>query len=203
MTKILSKSGDSLADVYDVQGSIAGIDQLQSQDVNLVHEMGSTVFSERFNLVIQKIESTGMAQSVNFLAVLGSLPATPWRVLGVNVFTDVAGRLDSVVVTLHDTGLGRDMPLFVWKSTVDSELVVRLRNDASTTSNQVLLRSNGVGLVPTMGCGTDQRENVEQLAMQGTVKAFGAGTLDITATVLIGFAELGGVSSRGLPLPGW
>ena len=203
MPRILSKSGDSLADLYDIDGSIAGIDELQSKDVNLVHEMGSTIFSERLNVSIERLVTSAMSASSTFLVVLNTLPTGPWRVLGVNVFADQGSRVGDVIVAVHDDELGRDMPLFIWESTRDQEFLVRLRNDQPTTSSQLILRPSIANPVPTMGCGQDQRQSVNQLALQGTVLAFGAGTVKVTATVQIAFAERGGLSSRGLPLPGW
>ncbi|MCH7935352.1 MAG: hypothetical protein IIC36_15275 [Gemmatimonadetes bacterium] len=203
MSKILGQTGVSLADVYDIEGSVAGVEDLESDSVKTVHEMGQVIFSERLNLTIERLTTGALLQDTTFLIVLGSLPDTPWRVLGVNVFATNTLRISNVVVALHDSLLGRDMPIFVWNSAVDDEFLVRLRNESGSATNQVLLRPIVPNPVPTLGCGSDQRQSVNQLALQGLVSSFGAGTVTITATVQIAFPELGGISSYGLPIPGW
>ena len=45
MVKILSQAGISLADLYNVEGSIAGIEQLDTRELPIVHEMSGTIFS--------------------------------------------------------------------------------------------------------------------------------------------------------------
>jgi len=203
LAKVLAKAGDSLADVYDVEGSIAGVEDLMSENVNLVHEMGSTIFSERFGTTIRRMATGAVAQNTVFDTVLVDLPAGAFRILGVAVLADVAARLSRVMVALQDPVAGRELPMFVWDSVQNVDLLIRIQdNNNAINVNMVYLLPSFI-MTPNMGSGVGQPQRVERIQMRGVTSGFGAGTVDTIAIIHIGLSEVGGVSSRGLPLPSW
>jgi len=204
VVKILSQAGNSLADTYDVEGSIAGIDQLETRELPIVHEMGATVFSERLSGAIRRATSGAILQNTNFDIILTDLPATPSRVLGVTVVTDVAGRVSTAAILIRDAGAGREMPIFVWDSGEQFMVCRMVENNAAVGTLELLVTSlNLPGFPPSMIIGTDQPQEVDQIAFRGRSTGFGAGTVTITALIYLAFSEVGGISSRGLPIPGW
>jgi len=204
MVKILSKSGDSLADTYDVQGSIAGIEQLVSQDVSLVHEMGNTIFSERVSTTIRRAESGDVLQSASFNIVLVDLPAVPFRILSIACFVDTAARLDQASVALNDPDAEREIPIWLWDSVVDTEVSARFQQDGGAVGTETFLRPlQPIGAIPCFTSGRGQPQKVPRVAFRGSTLAFGAGTVETTMLFLIGFSQIGGISSRGLPIPSW
>ena len=80
MPKILSQAGDSLADSYDVAGSIAGVDDLITQDVQLLHEMGGTIFSERLTSQVLTIASGSIAQNSEYTGQFEDAADSPTRI---------------------------------------------------------------------------------------------------------------------------
>lgn len=205
MVKILSQAGNSLADVYDVEGSIAGIDQLETRELGIIHEMGATVFSERLSGLIQFATTGALNQNVAFDIVSTGLPAGPFRVWGVFVQANVAARLDRVQISLRTIG-GREMPIFIWDTTNDIESDIRIideQNPAAVVNRIALVQANPAGM-PSMGMGTGQPQRVgDEIVMRGLTTGFGAGTITIDGLVYTGFGEIRGISSRGLPIPGW
>jgi len=205
MTKILSQSGSSLADTYDVEGSIAGIDQLQTEELPIVHEMGNTVFSERFSTTIRRASSGDILQSISWNIVLTDLPVGVWRILGVTLLADTGTRVSRAMVALRDpTGL-REMPILAWDDANDLITFLRIQeNGAGVTNMSQLVPLSQTQQVPSIGTGGGQNQRVSDISFRGTSTAFGAGTVEVIALVLIGFTDVGaGISNRGLPLPGW
>jgi len=203
MPKILSRSGDSLADVYDVAGSIAGIDNLQSADVNLVHEMGTTIFSERLTGIISSLPTAAIAQNLAFGAVF-SFAGQPSRILAAHVFPNqIETRLDDVVINVQGPGTDlTEIPIWMWKQ-ADGAQNVRFIFEGTTTDNLFLTPAVNQITIPSLLLGSNAPQAQSSIAIRGNTSGFGAGTVVITAIVYLAFAELGGVSSRGLPLPSW
>jgi len=201
MVKILSKSGDSLADIYDVQGSIAGIDQLDTRELPIFHEMGATVFSERFSTFTRSAATGDLLQSVDFSIELTDLPTTPTRLLGVVVFTDSAARVRDCAVHLTDPGNSRDFPVWIWDAT--NSILTRMNDGTGLTNFEVLTAEPGSVYVPNFTGGFLQPQGVRQIFMKGRTDAFGAGTVKIRYMAHIAFSDVGGLSSRGLPIPSW
>lgn len=201
MAKILSKSGDSLADVYDVEGSIAGIDDLKSEDVNLVHEMGSTVFAERLSGTIVALGSGILAQSLAFNTAL-VIPEFS-RILGVQVMSDDASRVAdfSVHVTSTFGAVSRDSPLFIWEN-ADGSTICRVQI-GGTLATLDALKPPLPAQVPNLIIGDDSPQAVNTLSVRGATNGFGAGTVSTQALIYLAFPQIGGLSNRGLPLPGW
>ena len=206
MSKILSQAGNSLADIYDVEGSIAGIDQLETRELPIVHEMGGTVFSERLSGRIFRFTSGAIAQSIAFNVVGQAFAPTPVRILGVFCFASVGSRLNEVTVSLRETipSAEQEIPIFAWdlnEGTVISRImdvaavatVVGLSNSAAIASQNL----------PTLLLGSGQPQPVQEIAFRGIATAFGAGTVTVTCLIYVAFPQLEGLSSRGLPLPGW
>lgn len=205
MPKILSQSGMSLADQYDIEGSVAGVDELVSEEVHLVHEMGAVMFSERFGAEMRRSHADAMLQSVTFDIVTTDFARTTIRILGVVVLTDNPARLQNCMVAIRDgtSGSEREMPIFAW-DTNEASLDIRVQEDgAAVGSLSFLQNALDIGVLPSMLVGASQPRFVDQIAFRGQTTAFGAGTVDATMLLYIAFAEMGGLSSVGLPVPGW
>jgi len=202
--KILGQAGIELADIYDVEGSVAGIDRLLSEDVNLVHEMGAEIFSSRFQATIRRSEAT-YAQNVAIVQALTDLPETPVRIHGVDVMTDDASRVASCFVSLRtNVGTVRDFPIWNWG--LVSSLPVTLIDDGTLTALSLLVPLDSNTHQPSMLSGTGQSsvQNISEIVVRGGTTAFGAGTVDIILLVHISFAaDPTRLSSKGLPIPSW
>lgn len=206
MVKVLTKSGDSLADVYDVTGSIAGIESLQTEELPIVHEMGSTIFSERLSGSIRRAASAATLQSANFTTFLNDFPSGAYRILGVQVLVANPLQVDSVQVSIVSAapGPGREIPIFIWDDTNDVETRIFINNEGVLSNVTALVSSRGP-TPPSMGISFGQPQGVgERLVMRGLTNAFGGGTMVATCLVYVGFTQVApGLSSRGLPVPSW
>ncbi len=205
MPKILSQAGNSLADTYDVEGSVAGIDTLETRELPIVHEMGATVFSERCSAAIRRMNTGAIAQNLNFDVVLTDLPAGLWRILGVFVLANQQARVLNALVAVGDGT--REMPIFVWDTNDDVETAIRYVDDGAAAANLTAMRQSRPTGMPSLGIDAGQPQRIGQIAFRGASSGFGAGTVSITAYVHIAFSALGGVpgntGSRGVPIPGW
>jgi len=203
MVKILSQSGNSLADMYDVVGSVAGIEELETRELAIIHEMGATLFSERISGTMRRMDSGAIAQSLGWEVILTNLPNTMTRILGLVVFSTDSTRINVATINVRSPGQQREVPIFTWDA---NEPVVTARfmdNGVAAANHQVLQGNVGVGTMPTMLIGSLQPQSVGEIAFRGSTTAFGAGTVTITAVFYQAFAQIGGVSSRGLPIPSW
>lgn len=202
MPKILSQSGVSLADAYDIEGSIAGIEDLQSREVSLVHEMGQTMFAERFSGQIFRQESAAIAQSTTFNVILTNLPDTPSRILGVRVLVDASAHTSGANVNVRDALRGQELPIWMWDGSAEPN--IRIVDDGQAVATSAMLQPQpALTLEPNLLTGAAQAGTIDQVALRGTTSGFGAGTVTYTLLLYLAFAKMGGVSSRGLPLPGW
>jgi hypothetical protein len=209
MPKVLGKAGTSLADIYDVEGSVAGVENLSSDDVHLTHEMGSVIFSERFSTGIARL-FFDVGQNVTLGGSLPDLPGAPFRLFGFQVVTDDSSRIDRLVCSYSVLDAAGDatqeIPFWVWDE--EAGTTIRLIDGGAATANLTLLApiaANSMG--PAMVGGSDQ-STVNGITLRGVTAGFGAGIVEITALAYIGFAEQGsgaaaGLSSRGLPIPSW
>jgi len=203
MVKVLSQAGISLADTYDVEGSIAGIEQLQSEDVQLVHEMGGTIFSERLSGTVRRRTTGAVLQSTAWDQLITDLPVVPFRIAAVAVIADVSGRTSIASIAVRDPISGREVPIWLWDTTTDLFNDIRIDDDGAGAANiQYLLPTNRT-FYPLTGIGTGQPQSVPDLAFRGSTTGFGAGDVTHTALIYIEFAAIGGISSQGLPVPGW
>jgi len=202
MVKVLSQSGISLADVYDVVGSVAGIEQLESTEVSLVHEMGSTIFSERYVTSFRRMSTGDILQSVVFDVLIDNLPITPVRLLGVSVITDDVARVNHVVLSVRE-GSTQDIPIWTWD--VGNSERGRVLDNGVVSTFDVLRPSQGTVMVPNLigASGQGPFPMVDGLSLRGSSAAFGAGTVEVIAILHVAFVFQAGLSSSGLPLPGW
>ena len=204
MTKILSQAGNSLADVYDVEGSIAGIDQLETRELPIMHEMGATIFSERFGGVLVSATSAAVNQSTAWNIGLVGLPAHVWRVFGIQVFVNATARVDFCSICVRETVSGREMPIWAWDSAADSEYNVRFSDDGGAIATTIFLQPAAANKqLPHLMAGAGQPQAVAQLVFRGISSAFGAGTVTADVLTHVGFPDVAGLSSRGLPIPSW
>lgn len=205
MVKILSKSGDSLADTYDVLGSIAGIEQLEAGEVSLVHEMGSVIFSERLSTVVRRLVTGAINQSSSFNVTLTNLPDTPTRLLGVAVFADDGNgvRIAECSIFARNRAAQREFPVWVYDGT--TIIPSRFLDEGVTADFDLLVGSAPMSMLPSFVGGTGQPHpgQMNDVAMHGLTTAFGAGNVTITAYLYIALAQIGALSSRGLPIPSW
>lgn len=203
MVKILSQAGASLADVYDVQGSVAGIDQLETRELPIVHEMGSTVFSERLSGNHRRQVTAALAQSTAFDVVLTDFgQGNVQRILGVSVLANFSSRIARAMVAIRDPIDERELPIFVWDTANDAESVIRIVDNGAAAVDMSVLIPNPL-ILPSMLLGDGQPDQMPDIAFRGVTSAFGAGTVVLTLLIYHVFAELGGVSSHGLPVPSW
>ena len=205
MVKILAQAGNSLADVYDVRGSVAGIEQLETKELPIVHEMGATVFSERVAGAISRANTGDIGQTQDFGAVaLSGFAPNMTRITGLIVFVDAAARMDFIQVSARSSSDGREVPLWAWDSAADQEVNLRIVDNGAAAANVTLLRTFAPNAnIPTTLYGSEQRRSIDEIAMRGRTLTFGAGTVEATVLILTAFASLAGVSSRGLPMPSW
>jgi len=203
LARILGTTGTSLADVYEVDGSIVDIDNLLSRDVNLVHDLGATMWAERVSQRLVQFTVAGVLQSADFGEVIFALPNTPARILAMTVFVDTASRLVRCAVSLRNNTLSASVEQPIWAWDEATEFTIRMAIGAGGVDLLTLLSKQEVDRIPLTRLGEDSPESMESLVVRGTTTGFGAGTLDITVNTLIEFAGLSGVSSHGVPLPGW
>jgi len=207
MTKILSRSGDSLADMYDIEGSIAGLEQLETKELPIVHEMGATIFSERLRTRIFRITTGGIDQSIVFNIEEVNLPDTPTRLFGVQVIVNGGARIARCAVLATDPTLGQDIPLWVFDATLGEFEETDLEDAGVAVTRDVLVPRTGLNVFPAFVGGSGQGPAdtmVSSITLAGETTAFGAGTVVITALLYLAFpARDINISSRGLPIPSW
>jgi len=203
VSKILAQAGTTLADVYDIEGSIVGVDQLEAREVQTVHEMGGTIFSERLSTAILRNTSTAVLQSVAWDVIDTPNIDSFFRILQVTVLTNGIARLANCNVSIRDAGNGREVPLWAWDSNIaDPGIDIRIdENGGGPTAGLTLL--NGINFLPALQTSANQPQSVGVLTFRGLSNAFGAGTVESFALVTLAFADSRAISSRGLPLPSW
>lgn len=208
MPKIQSQSGTSLADTYDVEGSIAGVDNLESRDVHLFDEMGGRVFSERLHFFIIELDSGDVTQNTSFNISVGGIPDSPNRIVGAGMLIDVTARVDFVQMSIHDeTSPSTEIPFWVWDSAIDAERSIRAQVGGGATATMFWLQSEAVQSPYLIG-RTGVSQQIPTIRMRGNTTGFGAGNVVITGLVYLARANPGdpapgAPSSHGLPLPGW
>lgn len=203
MPKILAKAGDSLADVYDIEGSIAGVDELDTHDVNLFHEMGSTIFSERVRGSLFTFTTGAIAQNITWDLVVDMPPGLS-RIHNWSVTASVTGRVDQAQLSIANRVL-TDSPYWSWNTSRDVEKVIRVSLGAGP-SGVSLLQVVDPQSPQMMSYGQLQPQAglaVDQLIFRGVSSGFGAGTVTVQAVVYHAFAQTLRPSSRGLPVPSW
>ena len=202
--KILSQSGISLADAYEVEGSNIGVQRLDADSVKTVHDMAQTLSSERMSGSIGRRDTGAIAQNISWDIELTDLPSNITRINNVAVFAN-QNRILTCQVSVRDPTDGREVPIFVWDTALDDEPIIRIVDDGAAVGGVYYLRPKTPLLVPGMILGSDQRLSVNNLVWRGTTTAFGAGT--VTATMVFQHTFVGagvtGAKTYGLPIPSW
>lgn len=164
--------------------------------------MGGTIFSERLGGHIRRLSSTDLAQNLSWNITLTSAVEIV-RVLGIAVFTDTVARLIIATLSMRDPASEREVPIFTWDNN-EGSVIARMQDDGGAVGEFDLLTPVNQGAVaPTMLLGTNQDPRMNEIVFRGTTAGFGAGTVEAVALVHVIFPELGGLSSRGLPVPSW
>jgi len=203
MPKILSQSGISLADMYDVEGSIAGVEQLDQEDVKVVHDLGDTIFSERLSGGMNNtLVSGAIAQDTNFDAVLDLGAVSVVRILNAIVLADAA-RIENAMLAVRDAETGEECPFWHFDTNGSVDTVLDIRIDEGAGAGNAFILRPGATSFPSMLLGNSQAQPITSIAFRGRSTGFGAGTVAATATVNILFAQVGGLSSFGVPVPSW
>jgi len=201
--KILSQSGDSLADIYDVAGSIAGIDHLETHELPIVHEMGHTVFSERQGGRHTRLVSGALSEDDTFDITSTDMTNGINRILGVMVFGDAAARIDHAMVAIRDPVTGREFPIWIWATANNVESAIRIIDNDGAIAEQFAL-IGGALQVPSFSFGPDQPQSMPEFVFRGLAAGFGVGNVTLKALIYRTFASVAsGLSSRGVPVPGW
>jgi len=204
--KVLAQAGTSLADVYDVEGSVAGIEELDSESVKTVHEMGSVIMSERLSGTMVVITTIALAQTLTWDVAVALPPRFNTRILGVQVFSNQSiTRSATAQVSISNQADDGDLPIWAWNSGAgsDDSRSIRARLFAGTLGTFVQLTPGDAQLTPSLLVGTEQPIDTAVLRFRGLTATFGAGTVVHEAVVYNAFPALRGVSSRGLPMPSW
>jgi len=204
--KVLGSAGKTLADVYDIDGSIVKIGELDSESVKTVHEMGATIFAERIEGHILTASTAAMAQNVSFKATISALPKVPvMRILGIMVTVDTTSRLDDCCVAIRGQGqaggLAQETPIWVWDGT--NEDIVRHFIDNTTADHLALRPDPAYTIMPSMMIGFPQPVRANSIACIGNTNGFGAGTVTITVMAYLALAASPALGSGGLPVPSW
>jgi len=203
-SKILGKAGVSLADVYDVQGSIAGIDTLDSEEVKTVHEMGTTIFSERYAGDIRRVTTGDIAQNTNASAFITNLPAGPFRIQAISVFNPVlnsVARINNLGIYVRDPDNGTEVLVWAWDGTINRQFMSD--EGAAAAVVEALPPLTSIYSIPLTMIGVNQPETVRDIAIRISTLGFGAGTVEAVALIYLSFNQVAGLSSFGLPVPGW
>jgi len=206
MPRILSQAGSSMAQGYDVDGGIVGVDELDSAAVHLAEDFGARVFSERLQSFLIRMTSGAINQSIDFDILAAGIPDSVNRILGIFVF-ETNTRIDNVQVGWNEQEDDQDMPLFVWNTATDSTRSVRYEDLGTVAAVDLMVPAYPM-LTPTIITRTGANRVIPQLVMRGSSTAFGAGTVVCNALVHLcranpGSPAPGEPSSHGLPLPGW
>ena len=205
MVKILSQAGISLAGTYDVEGSIAGVENLDANNVNLVHEMGATMFSERINSFISRVSTAALLQNVTFDLTITPVHQIPQRIYAIIVKANAANRIANVQLSITSTSRLFEIPIWTWNSAVDDEIEIRWDDLGFAIGAVTYLRSKQ-NLLPQMLIRMDSRAVMPDMNIRGLTSGFGAGNVTVVVGVLVARPVGGlpsGISSLGLPMPSW
>jgi len=208
-SKILAQTGTSLADVYDIEGSIVGVDELEAHEVNVVHDLGPQIQSERLRSFIEVIDGGVVAQNITWGVALLPFPDCVNRIVTISVVSDVDSRILNCSVALKEGSSAIEYPLWVWDQT-DDETSPYIWDDGSGSAVFNMMRPihNLPGGVPCIATRGGDASDMPNLIFRGTSTGFGAG--DVRARAIIQVIRptsrvpaAGEPSSHGLPFPSW
>lgn len=206
--KILAQAGSSLADVYDVEGSVVGLEELDVTDVKGVHDLGPTIHSERLTGFMPVLATGAIEDDTAFnidLASVVALPRSINRLMGVQVILGTTARIASCCIVMGEPTTGLDIVIWAWDSAVDAEIAVR------TFGATVIYLRPAVwpqGMLPIILTQMGNAKRMPNIVFRGLTNSFGAGTVVLTATLMMARPNnanpaAGEPSSHGLPIPSW
>lgn len=209
MARTQARGGQSLALLYDLEGGkLASGAEVNDHEIALTHDLGAQLFAEALRTRIRRLEALAVAQSTAFNIILTNLPNFA-KLLGWWVHTSAASvaSIDNVSLWLENPA-GNSLLLWQWDSTTGSGVVAR----PGGTTDLILLPSAASSAhwpqrdLIFRGFNDDD-SNFSNLTMRGITAAFGAGTINIRAEVLLAlfsFPAIGALGSQpAAPLPSW
>lgn len=211
MSKILAQTGMSLADSYDVEGSICDIsDLLTKEGVNLTQEMGATIVSERMQSSFLELRADGILQSVAFNVVSDPLPDCVNRLLGacvIGTFSATGTGVSACSLAIRDNVTGREYPFWAFDTVAGLESAIFWSDDGAAVA-EVSIVEPTISSLPEMVFRQGAAKLMPSIVFRGEMVAFGAGTPDVIAMIHLGRASAtapgaGEPRSHGLPMPGW
>lgn len=206
MVKILSQAGKSLADMYDLEGSIVGIDDLDTRNLPIVHDVSGTVFSERLRFSPFTAITGALPQNTNFDLAFGPIAGdSVARLTGVSVFCNIAAQVATCSVSIHRHAFGsvvqRDIPVWIWGG---DSFATRVSLDGAPVQRDALLGAPGQVQLPQFVGGEKQGPNpTTDIWMRGRMAGFGAGTETVWFVLFIAFSQTDGISNYGARIPSW
>lgn len=207
--KILSQAGTSLADIYDVEGSVVGLEDLDVSEIKGVHDLGPTIQSERLTSHLVLVTTGAVNQSTAFNVAMNDVTDAVNRLLGVAVMADVGARVDFASIAIGDTQSFRETPIWVWDTNDDVVKRFSWVEDGVGPSTVDNLEVLGVTHLPQLLTRTGLDRGMPRLMLRGSTTAFGAGTVEVQAIYTFcrpnvsGTPAPGEPSSHGLPVPSW
>jgi hypothetical protein len=203
-----------MADSYDIEGSIVGVENLDSSSVGLVENMGQRVFSERMTSHLLRISSGSLAQNAAWDIVASPFPDGPCRITNIVFIALTASRVSMADLMIADPNSNVEMPIATWASgavtiggVADNERPIRFDDDsagAGTVSYLGQTLATSPQLVVQMG----QAPGMPVLKFRGLTSGFGGGTVEVLCYVShcrpnVLSPAPGHPSSVGLAIPSW
>ena len=209
MSRILSQSGKSLASTYEIDGSQIGVDELLSQDVSLLHEMGGTIFSERLRSQVITLATGSIGQNSEFEATFefDDLVDSPVRILGCQVVANAVTRVQLAQVSIQGVGSSGEFPFYIYDYDDAPAGLVILSIQGAAVDTYIQLSPRQIQ-VPTLITRKGDEGTMPGFVLRGLTTGFGGGTVQCTALINICRAGqatpvAGDPKSHGLPLPSW
>ena len=201
-TKILGQAGTSLADQYDVEGSIAGLEELDSEEVKVVHEMGGTLFSERLSGSVNSGSTGAILQNIQFDVGVSFSQVT--RILGIQVVSTDPARILRAQVSISSPAAfdDTDLPVWFWDVGTDGFRTANVRIAGALQTVQIMVPAI-TPLLPSLLTGQGSPRGVFTLNLRGRTSGFGAGNVTTQMLIYAAFPQVAGLSSKGLPVPSW
>lgn len=207
--KILSQAGQSLADVYDIEGSVVGLERLDVSEIQGVHDIGPQIHSERLNAFHRRITSSAELQNQSINSSLSGIPDCVNRILSVSMIADAASRISFASIAIADPSSAVEHIIWAWDDVNDVEGPVRWDDGTGATVVSLLRATHGPsGANPNLLLRTGASWRMPILILRALTSAFGAGTVTLTAGIQLARPDrsqptAGEPSSHGLPIPGW
>lgn len=206
--KVQTRSGSSIADTYDVVGSIAGVEELDQDSVKTVHEMGQVISSERMGVSVLRADSGAVLQTIVFSASIfgAAMPPQIFRLINLQVFTTGAvARILNVAINARNPNAAtiQEVPIWTWDGGA-AETVRMVDAGAGSAEVELLIPTAATLRLPLFMSGRAQPNEFSELVMRGTTATFGAGTILIAMLAQFAHTDaalIGG--SVGLPVPSW